>query len=110
VNQLFFFMRALGTGSATGTGALALYSRRMLARDNLVGYTVSFLLVSIAGLADAQLGLNDAGFEKVSNSLIAERTLKAQKWIGCALRGFARWTRTDREPGRLCGLPLLSSF
>jgi hypothetical protein len=79
VDQLFFFMRALGTGSAASTGALTLYSRRMRTRDNLVGDAVGFLLVGITGLADAQLGLNDAGFKKASDGLIAERALKVCK-------------------------------
>jgi hypothetical protein len=80
VNQLVFvLMRALGAGSAAGTGALALQRGLMLMRDNLVSNAVGFLLVSIAGLADAQLGLNDAGFKKASDGLIAERALKVCK-------------------------------
>jgi hypothetical protein len=49
--------------------------------NNFLSHSVGFLLIRIAGLADAQLGLNDAGSEETAYGLVADGALKAEERI-----------------------------
>ena len=80
---LLFFALATGAGPAAGALALQRWGRgRRTARDNLLGGAIGFLLVGIAGLADAQLGLHPARLEQPQHRLVAQRALQYQKTNG----------------------------
>jgi len=79
------FFLALGARAATA-GTLALDFRGVRRSDYTVGGTIRFHFIGIARLADAQLRLDYARFERLGHRLIANGALKFQKTMICRRR------------------------
>ena len=86
--ERFFLLRAFGAGGAARAGTFALQSRPSSRGGDLVSDAVGFEFVGVAGLADAQLGLDSARLEEADYRLVAQCALKAEKRIEGRLKGL----------------------
>lgn len=110
MERFFLLLRAFGAGGAARTGAFALQSRPSSRGGDLLGDLIGFEFVGVAGLADAQLGLDGTGLEKVDYRLVAQGALKAEKGIERRQKGLET-TGLRYGAGLLLGLWLnLLSF
>jgi hypothetical protein len=83
MDGLRFLHFALGTArsSAATASTFAVEGLHTRPGNNFLGYSVGFLLVSITGLTDAQLGLDDAGLEETAYCLVPDGALKAEERV-----------------------------